>query len=188
MAIDVSLCGPGSLLTSTFGPTVTLFVEPALAGAKPGAIVVAVGGGGLLCGLLAGLHQVGWKEVPVLAVETAGAASLAASVQAGRLVTLDRITSIATTLGARTVAGEALAWTQRHKIFPWIVTDRAAVEACLRFADEQRVLVEPACGAALASVYGRAKPLEDLAPIVVIVCGGAGVNLELLDKWKKKVE
>jgi L-serine/L-threonine ammonia-lyase len=152
---------------------------------KPGAIVVSVGGGGLLCGLLQGLHQVGWKDVPVLAVETEGAASFAASVHAGRLITLEKITSIATTLGARTVTAEALAWTKRHKIIPWIVTDRAAVNACQRFADEHRVLVEPACGAALATIYDHAKPLEGLSPIVVIVCGGAGVNRQLLEEWDK---
>ncbi len=161
--------------------------EIAVAGIKPGAIVVSVGGGGLLCGLLEGLHQAGWKDVPVLAVETEGAASFATSVQAGRLVTLERITSIATTLGSRTVAAEALAWTQRHKITPWVVTDRAAVEACARFADEHRVLVEPACGASLASVYGGAEPLAGLAPIVIIVCGGAGASLKLLEEWKKRV-
>jgi L-serine/L-threonine ammonia-lyase len=161
--------------------------EIAEANIKPGAVVVSVGGGGLLCGLLEGLHQVGWKDVPVLAVETEGAASFAASVKAGHLIKLDRIASIATTLGARSVAPAALAWTQRHKIIPWIVTDREAVDACLRFADEQRVLVEPACGAALAAVYGWAEPLEDLAAIVVIVCGGAGVSLALLEEWKKKV-
>jgi len=153
---------------------------------KPGVIVVAVGGG-LLCGLLEGLHQVGWKDVPVLAVETEGAASFAKSVQAGRLITLESIASIATTLGARTVAAEALAWTMRHRIVPCTVTDRAAVHACQRFADEHRVLVEPACGAALALVYDRAKPLLGLAPIVVIVCGGAGVSLKLLDEWNKRV-
>ncbi len=157
------------------------------AGVRPGAIVVSVGGGGLLCGLLEGMHEVGWKETPVLAVETEGAASFAASVQAGRLVTLDRITSIATTLGARAVAAEALAWTKRHPITPWLVTDRAALDACLRFADDHRVLVEPACGASLSAVYNRAGPLAGLGPVVVIVCGGAGVSLRLLEEWDKKL-
>jgi len=155
---------------------------------KPGTIVVSVGGGGLLCGLLQGLHQVGWKDVPVLAVETEGAASFAASVQAGRLVTLEHITSIATTLGARTIAAEALAWTKRHPITPWIVSDHAAVTACQNFADAHRVLVEPACGAALAAVYDCAAPLTGLSPIVVIVCGGAGVNRKLLEDWEQKVK
>ena len=163
----------------------TITDEIADTGIKPGVLVVSVGGGGLLCGLLEGLHDVGWTDVPILAVETEGAASFAAAVRAGRLVTLDRITSVATTLGARRVAAEALAWTKRHPITPWQVTDREAVGACVRFADEHRVLVEPACGAALAAVYGRAEPLNGLRPVVIIVCGGAGVSLSLLETWKK---
>ena len=159
--------------------------EIAETGVKPGAVVVSVGGGGLLCGIVEGLHDVNWSDVPVLAVETEGAASFAASVKAGHLVTIDRIATVATTLGARTVAAAALAWTQRHTIIPWTVTDRAAVQACLRFADDHRVLVEPACGAALSCGYDRAQPLEGLGPVVFIVCGGAGVSLKLLDEWKK---
>ncbi|MBI5304974.1 MAG: pyridoxal-phosphate dependent enzyme [Chloroflexi bacterium] len=165
----------------------TMVHEIAQAGIKPGAVVVAVGGGGLLCGLLEGMHAVGWNDVPVLAAETEGAASFAASAQAGRLITLDRIASVATTLGARRVAQRALDWTREHPITPWVVNDRAAVDACLRFADDHRVLVEPACGAALAAGYGRAAPLQNRAPIVMIVCGGAGVTRELLAKWDQQV-
>jgi hypothetical protein len=41
-AIDVSLCGPGSLLTSTFAPTLTLPVFPgAGSGRNPGADTVS---------------------------------------------------------------------------------------------------------------------------------------------------
>ncbi len=162
----------------------TMIREIAEQGSKPGAVVVSVGGGGLLCGLIEGLHAVGWTDVPVLAVETKGADSFAAAVQAGHLVTLDRITSVATTLGARTVAPQALEWTRHHPITPWVVSDRAAVNACLRFADDHRVLVEPACGAALAAAYERAQPLEGRSPVVIIVCGGAGVTRDLLDHWK----
>ena len=158
--------------------------EIANEGIRPGAIVLSVGGGGLLCGVLEGLHDVGWTDLPVLAVETEGAASFAAAVKAGQLVTLDKITSLATTLGARTVARQALEWTQRHPVIPWVVSDRAAVEACLRFADDHRILVEPACGAALAVGYERAQPLEGKSPVVIIVCGGAGVNREQLERWK----
>jgi L-serine/L-threonine ammonia-lyase len=164
----------------------TLVKEVAQEGPKPGVIVVSVGGGGLLCGILQGLHQVGWADVPVVTVETRGADSFAASVAAKRLITLERITSIATTLGARTVAAEALAWTGRHLITPWTVTDRAAVDACLRFANDHRILVEPACGAALAPVYGNAPVLSGRAPVLVIVCGGAGASLELLREWDRK--
>jgi L-serine/L-threonine ammonia-lyase len=166
----------------------SLVQEIADVGIKPGAIVLSVGGGGLLCGVAEGLHTVGWTDVPIVAVETEGASSFAQSVQADRLITLDRITSIATTLGARTVAQQALDWTRRHPIVPWVISDRTAVDACLRFADDHRVLVEPACGAALATGYFRAPALIDRDPVVIIVCGGVGVTRELLQKWDEQVK
>lgn len=165
----------------------SLVHEMAETGIRPGAIVVSVGGGGLLCGLLEGMYQVGWKAVPVLAVETEGAASFAASLAAGEVVTLDRITSLATTLGARRITPEALARARRHNVTSWLVSDRQAVEACETFAQDHRVLVEPACGAALAAIYQCAAPLAGRAPVVVIVCGGAGVTLDLLIAWKAQV-
>ena len=45
---------------------------------KPGAVVLSVGGGGLLAGVVEGRGN-GWHDVPVIAVETEGASSLAAS-------------------------------------------------------------------------------------------------------------
>ena len=161
----------------------TMIAECAEAGLAPDAIVVSVGGGGLLCGVLEGMHQVGWQEVPVLAVETEGAASFAASAEAGELVLLDRIDSLAVTLGARQVTPELLSWYNRHEVNPWIVSDRAAVDGCMRFLDDHRVLVEPACGAALSCVYDRATPIQGRSCVLVIVCGGAGTGLELLKTW-----
>ena len=164
----------------------TMIHEIALSGFKPEVMVVAVGGGGLLCGVLHGLHAIGWADVPVLAVETEGASSFAQSVRAGQLVTLDAIDFLATTLGARRVAAAALAWTRKHEVIPWTVSDRQAIDGCLRFADDHRLLVEPACGAALAAVYTSAAPLVGREPIAVVVCGGAGVNRELLQAWDRQ--
>src|SRR5262249_6243699 len=49
----------------------TMIDEVAAAGVRPGAVVVAVGGGGLLCGVMQGMARAGWADVPVIAVETA---------------------------------------------------------------------------------------------------------------------
>jgi len=161
----------------------SMIIEAAQQGPRPGAVVVAVGGGGLMCGVLVGMHAVGWNDVPVLAVETHGAGSLAAAIAADALVTLPRIDTLATTLGAATVAAEALAWTRRHPVRSWLVDDRAAVRACERFVDDHRVLVEPACGAGLSAIYDRAPMLTGVESVLVIVCGGAGVSLALLRAW-----
>lgn len=151
----------------------TLIHEAARQGPRPDAVVLSVGGGGLLCGVLEGMTAVGWTEVPLVAVETTGAASLHAAVEAGQLVTLDAITSVATSLGARRVSEAAFAWTQRHPVVTTLVSDADAVQACLALEREHRWIVEPACGAALAAMRARSAPvLRDAAQVLVIVCGG----------------
>ena len=50
-------------------------------GVKPDVVVLSVGGSGLLSGVVEGLHRNGWIDVPVIAVETEGADSLAQSVR-----------------------------------------------------------------------------------------------------------
>lgn len=161
----------------------TLVDELAAQGPRPEAVVLSVGGGGLLCGVLEGLHRNGWTDVPVVAVETEGAESLARAMAAGRLVELPAITSVATSLGARQVAPQALAWTRRHPVRSVVVPDAAAVRACAAFLDDHRLLVEPACGAALAAVYGDLPALQGLRSVHLVVCGGAGTTWGQLRGW-----
>lgn len=154
--------------------------EIAFENVKPSCIVLSVGGGGLLCGVVEGLHKVGWRDVPVFAVETEGAASCAAALQAGKLITLEKITSVAITLGAKTVCQQVLNWNERHTIESILVTDDAAIRACKRFVDDHRVVVEPACGAALSAVYDCHPQLSKMGSVCIIVCGGSGTSLEQL--------
>ena len=161
----------------------TLIDEVAGSGVKPGALVVSVGGGGLLCGLVEGMKRNGWSDVPVIAVETEGADSLAQSVRAGYRVELPAITSLAITLGAKKICQRAFDCTRDHPLQSIVVSDRAAVSACQRFLGDHRVVVEPACGASLAVVYGGAPELEAFGSVLVVVCGGATTTLEQLEEW-----
>ncbi|MEM7165700.1 MAG: pyridoxal-phosphate dependent enzyme [Planctomycetota bacterium] len=193
-ALELARNDPGARYVHPFDDPVvwrghaTLVEELGRQGPKPDALVVSVGGGGLLIGILEGLAAAGWGDVPILAVETTGAASYAQAIAAGELVTLDRIDSLAVTLGARTVAPAALDWYRRHPITPWTVSDSDAVLACERFADDHRLLVEPACGAALATLYDDAEPLRAASSVHVIACGGAGVDRALLQQWRARVD
>nr|XP_028566954.1 L-serine dehydratase/L-threonine deaminase-like [Podarcis muralis] len=162
---------------------------------KPGVIVLSVGGGGMLCGVIQGLREAGWDDVPIIAMETWGAHSFHASLKQGELVTLPKITSIATTLGAATVAEEALKLAQEHCVISQVVTDPEAVAGIPRFLDAEKILVEPACGASLAVIYsGLIKTLQkecklprDLESMVIIVCGGNNITLEELDRLKDEL-
>jgi L-serine/L-threonine ammonia-lyase len=158
--------------------------EVARAGLAPDAVVLSVGGGGLLCGVVEGLRRNDLGQVPVIAVETAGADAYAQSLRAGERIELPAITSIATSLGARRVAERAFELAREHPIRPVVVTDSAAVEACLRFMDDQRVVVEPACGASLAVAYQGHEALAGCARVLVIVCGGVTATVAQLQQWE----
>ncbi|NML17310.1 pyridoxal-phosphate dependent enzyme [Azohydromonas caseinilytica] len=155
----------------------SMIAEAATQGPRPDAVVLSVGGGGLMCGVLQGMHAVGWQDVPLVAVETLGAHSLNAAVDAGQLVTLEAITSVATSLGARRVCERAFEWTKQHEVIATTVTDDEAVRACLDIADEHRIVVEPACGAAVAAAVQRRVPaLQGASNVLVILCGGVATT------------
>jgi L-serine/L-threonine ammonia-lyase len=161
----------------------TMIDEVAATGNKPDAVLLAVGGGGLLAGVMEGLARNGWADVPVLAVETHGAASLHAAMQAGKPTALDAVTSIATSLGARQVCAKAFELSQGGKVHSLLVSDPQAVDACSRFLDDHRLLVEPACGAALAVAYAMPEALVPFNKVLIIVCGGATASADNLRQW-----
>ncbi|OCJ11031.1 serine dehydratase [Rhizobium sp. AC27/96] len=162
----------------------TMIDEVVSAGVRFDAVVLSVGGGGLLAGVSEGLDRNGLEHIPIIAAETEGAASLAASVTSGKLAELPAITSIATSLGARKVCQRAFEITRNRPVDCVVVDDRAAVNACMRFLDNHRTLVEPACGAALAVAYTYTDRLARFERVLMIVCGGATATLAQLQAWQ----
>jgi L-serine/L-threonine ammonia-lyase len=160
--------------------------EIADADIAPDAIVLSVGGGGLLCGVVEGLRRNHWEDVPILAVETQGADSLSVASLANAHIGIDKISSIATSLGAKKVAKRAFELLNEHPITCHIVTDAEALNGCYRFLNDHRALVEPACGASLSAVYDGCDFLKDKHNILVIVCGGVGVTIGQLEKWMQE--
>jgi L-serine/L-threonine ammonia-lyase len=161
----------------------TMVDEVAASGPRPDAVLLAVGGGGLLAGLAEGLARNCWGDVPLLAVETFGAASLHAALQAKERVELPAITSLATSLGARQVCQQAFALAMSGRVRSLRVSDQQAVAACTRFLEDHRLLVEPACGAALAVAYALPEALAEFQDVLVIVCGGATASADNLRQW-----
>jgi L-serine/L-threonine ammonia-lyase len=161
----------------------TLIDEVVRAGVAFDCVVASVGGGGLLAGIVEGLRRNGRHRVPVIAVETDGAASFAAALAAGAPVTLPAITSIATSLGARRAMPRLLELAREHPIVSVVVSDAQALQACTRFADTVRVLVEPACGASIAALEVHPSVFAGFKAPLIEVCGGTGVSLARLAQW-----
>ena len=82
------------------------------------------------------------------------------------------------------MASAAYEWCSRHEVASHVVSDREAVAACLRFSQDHRLLVEPACGASLAALYEGADFLSHKQNILTIVCGGVGVTISQLEQWE----
>ncbi|KAF3002816.1 hypothetical protein E8E14_005348 [Neopestalotiopsis sp. 37M] len=167
----------------------------------PDGIVCNCGGGGLLSGIMEGVEQQssrhwGDKKPEVLVVETVGAESLNASIKAGELITLPAITSIATSLGAPTVAKQAFEWSKQDHLTSIVVTDAEAVMGSVKLANDALLFVEAACGASIAPVYngelrkwlGKGLTDEEWSKknVVLIVCGGANISLEILRAYQEK--
>ena len=171
--------------------------------------------GGLLSGIYVGLKRHNWTSVRVLCCETEGAASFEAAKLAGKPIKLQKISTIASTLGALEVTSATL--DDVITSVSVVMSDKQAVKACIDFANDQRILVEPACGASLAVIYDdnlRTKYLTSLnnhlnllnstsivismtetnknpnkvRKVIVIVCGGSAISLDLLKQWSQEFE
>lgn len=172
-------------------------------GVIPDAVVLSVGGGGLLAGVALGLERNNLSHIPIFALETTGAASYLDAKQKGYRSELSAITSIASSLGAKQVCQQAFDYLSQRTIYNLVVTDQQAVNACVQFLDDHRLVVEPACGAALAGVYDGliVAPTSLLPPsesashntdessyknVLVIVCGGVTATVQQLLSWQQQ--
>ena len=153
-------------------------------GLRPDAVILSVGGGGLLAGVHHGLLQNRLTNTPIFALETHGMASYHTALNAGGPVTLDAVSGVATSLGAKQVCQQAYYISQTHDIRSVLVSDKEAVEACFAFLNDHRVLVEPACGAGLAAIYAGKVDLSEFENVLMIVCGGSTTPIETLTQYQ----
>ena len=145
----------------------------------PDAVVVSVGGGGLMSGVLHGMHRVGWNGVPLIACEVFGAHRLALAMAAEHPVLMSKLTSAVSSSGARSISPDAFAWTSRHNVLSEVVTDLEAIRAVKCFADRYNRVMDPSCGAVLAAVVRRRPAELDAArELLVVIGGGIGMSYQ----------
>jgi L-serine/L-threonine ammonia-lyase len=73
-----------------------------------------------------------------------------------------------------------------------VLSDAEAAMGCWRFADDEKSLVELACGVNLALCYGGRldkalgrKVMPD-DKVVIIVCGGSNVTTAMVEGWRQE--
>jgi threonine dehydratase len=139
-------------------------------------VVVAIGGGGLVAGVSLALKEAG--GVRVIGVEPTGATSMKDSLAAGRVVRLEKVTTIAGTLAPLAPSELTRSIAARFVDEVVLVSDEERLAAMKLLWDELRLLVEPAGAAALAAwVSGRFEQKQVKSPCI-LVCG-ANLDEEL---------
>ena len=131
-----------------------------------------VGGGGLISGIAAHVKSVR-PDVRVLGVEPVGAASMKRSLDAGRIVSLERVETIADGLAA-SAPGELTFAICRDLLDGVLLVEEAELLRAVRLYFEwEHLLAEPAGAAAMAGLleHHEAAPGER----VVVVLSGANI-------------
>jgi threonine dehydratase len=137
------------------------------------AVVVPVGGGGLLAGVAAAV-KLSNPAIRVIGVEPVGAAAMKASVDAQHLVTLPKTESVADGLMPVRPGDLTFAHVQKYVDAVVTVDDPSIVDAVFWIFEHAKLVAEPSGAASTAAVLTGAidRVARVEGPIVAIVSGG----------------
>ena len=148
-------------------------------GSRAAAVVVPVGGGGLVAGIGAYVKAIR-PDIRVIGVEPVDANAMTRSLAAGRRVTLDHVGLFADGVAVRTVGAHTFA-VARHVVDEMVcVTNDEICAAIKDVFDDTRSIMEPSGALAVAGATrwaaGRA---ADERPVVAVL-SGANMNFDRL--------
>jgi threonine dehydratase len=153
--------------------TVTREIEAQL-GRAPDVLVVPVGGGGLLAGATAWRSGAATSAPRLVGVEPAGAASMAAAMQAGQPVALEHLDTFVDGAAVRQVGASTFAHVASSDVQLLTVTEGELCTEMIALYQADGIIAEPA-GALASTGLGQ---LSDLAGLTV-VCVLSGGNNDL---------
>jgi threonine dehydratase len=141
------------------------------------AVVVPIGGGGLIGGIACALKETN-PSIRVFGVQPARIASMKAAVAEGKLVTLNAAKTIADGIAVRRGGERTLPLVQKYVDEIVTVEEEEIANAILLLLEREKTLAEGAGAAALAAVLNRRLPFTGKR-LAVLVCGG-NIDVTLL--------
>jgi len=135
------------------------------------AVIVGIGGGGLISGMAAALKAVK-PTIKVIGVEPEGAAAMSQSVALGRPVHLDQVHTIADGLAAPFAGVHTLAHVQKYVDQLVTVSDAQIPPAMRLILERCKVLAEPAAAATLAALLSGRVTLPPGTRVACVLSGG----------------
>ncbi len=133
-------------------------------------VLVAIGGGGLISGVATAVKEMK-PGVRIIGVEAVGAPTLRKSVDAGELVTLDKIETAANSLAPKRSAALNLSIIERLVDDIVLVSDDDMRSAARWLWFEMGIAAEMSGAAALAALQSGAVTFSPETTVAAIVCG-----------------
>ena len=143
------------------------------------AVVVPIGGGGLIGGIACAIKETNPK-VRVVGVQTERLASMVAAVGAGAPVTVDSANTIADGIAVRRAGAVTLPMVERYVDEIVTVNEDEIAAAILVLLEREKTLAEGAGAAGLAALLQKKTSLEG-AQTAVVICGG-NIDVTLLSR------
>ena len=140
------------------------------AGGPLDAVIIPIGGGGLCAGVSSALKAV-WPECRVFGVEPEGAPTLSKSFTAGEPVAIERVDTIADSLGAPHAMPLTFEICRRNLERIVLVDDDALRRAMHLLFRDMKLAVEPAGAAATAALMSPLREELRGKRVGLIVCG-----------------
>jgi threonine dehydratase len=134
------------------------------------AVVVPVGGGGLCGGIAAAVKQIN-PRCQVFGVEPVGADAMYRSFKAGQPVQLERVDTIADSLGAPYALAYSYGLCRRFVDEIVRVSDDDMAAGMQHLFRDMKLVAEPAAAAATAALLGPLRQRLDGKRVALIVCG-----------------
>jgi len=135
------------------------------------AVIVPVGGGGLLGGVAVAIKEQR-PHVRVIGVEPEGAAAMSAALAAGAPVRLSSVSTIADGLAAPFAGPLTLEAAQHYVDDVVTVSDEDIAHALRLVLERTKLQVEPAGAAGMAALFAGVAGVRPGARVVVLLCGG----------------
>ncbi len=143
------------------------------------AVVVSVGGGGLISGVAAAV-KLSNPTCKIYGVEPTGAANMSGSLSAGSPITLDKVDTIADSLAPPMALPLGHAMCAAYVDDVVTVNDDQICAGMVVLAEDAKLAVEPAAGAAMAGLLGPLRERLQGKRVGLIVCG-ANIDSRLLE-------
>jgi len=134
------------------------------------AVIVPIGGGGLCAGVASAV-KLSWPDCAVYGVEPTGADSMKRSLAAGEPRSIERVATIADSLGAPYAAPITFELCRRNVEDVVLVSDDEMREAMRLMLREIKLAVEPAGASAMAALVGPLREKLRGRRVGLIVCG-----------------